>query len=65
MAKMIFPYQVKYENKYFLANMPFDVQDEDIKNLISEGGKVIGKKPDKSQDKTKSTRRRGASHDTA
>ena len=51
MAKVIFPYQVKYENKYFSANMPFDVQDEDIKNLISEGGKVIGKKPDKSQDK--------------
>lgn len=61
MAKIIFPYQVKYENKYFPANTPFDVKDENIKDLISDGGKVVEQKPDKIQ---KSARKRGTSHDT-
>lgn len=64
MAKLIFPYQVKYENKYFPANMPFDVQDEDIKDLILDGGKVVNQKPDKAPNKPKSTRKRGSIHDT-
>lgn len=64
MAKMIFPYQVKYENKYFPANTPFDVQNGDVKNLISDGGKVIEQKPDKTQKNLKSPRKRGFSHDT-
>lgn len=61
MAKMIFPYQVKYENKYFPANTPFIVPDEDIKNLILDGGKLIDQKQDKTQ---KSARKRGSNHDT-
>lgn len=61
MAKMIFPYQVKYENKYFPANTPFEIKDEDIKNLISDGGKVVEQKADKPQ---KSAKKRGFSHDT-
>lgn len=61
MAKMIFPYQVKYESKYFPANTPFDVKDENIKDLVSDGGKVIEQNPDKTQ---KSVRKRGTNHDT-
>ena len=64
MAKMIFPYQVKYENKYFPANTPFKIKDEDIKNLILDGGKLIDQKSDKTQKNLKFARKRGASHDT-
>ncbi len=64
MAKMIFPYQVKYKNNYFPANTPFIVLDEDIKSLVSDGGKVVEQKPDKTQKNLKSARKRGASHDT-
>lgn len=64
MAKIIFPYQVKYENKYFPANTPFDVKDENIKDLISDGGKVVEQKLDKTQKILKSPRKRGTNHDT-
>ena len=52
MTKMIFPYQVKYENKYFAANTAFDVKNEDIKSLTSQGGTVLEKC-------TKSSKKRG------
>lgn len=60
---MIFPYQIKYLDKYFSANTPFIVPDEGIKNLISDGGKVIEQKTDKAQSDRKSARKRGSIHD--
>ena len=64
MAKMIFPYQVKYLDKYFPSNTPFAIKDEDIKKLISDGREVIEQKPDKIQKNLKSARKRGSIHDT-
>ena len=55
MTKMIFPYQVKYENKYFPANTAFDVKNQDLKSLISQGGTVIEKS-------TKPSKKRGLSN---
>ena len=52
---MIFPYQVKYENKYFPANTAFDVKNQDLKSLISQGGTVIEKS-------TKPSKKRGLSN---
>lgn len=43
MEKMIFMYQIKYLGKYFNANTPFEVQNEDVQNLVSQGGTVIEK----------------------
>ena len=43
MEKMIFMYQIKYLGKYFNANTPFEVRNEDVQSLISQGGTVIEK----------------------
>lgn len=59
MAKMIFPYQVKYLNKYFQANTPFEAKDEDIKSLISDGGKLVEEKKTPVQDEKKAFKKRG------
>lgn len=43
MEKMIFMYQIKYLGKFFPANTELSVKNEDVKSLISEGGKVLEK----------------------
>ena len=61
MAKIVFPYQIKYLGKYFPANAPFKANDEDVKNLISDGGKLLEQSPKlaKTQNKEKPIRKRG------
>lgn len=55
MEKMIFMYQIKYLGKYFNANTPFEVRNEDLQSLISQGGTVIEKS-------TKPSKKRGLSN---
>ena len=55
MIKMIFSHQIKYSRSYFNANTPFEVRNEDVQSLISQGGTVIEKS-------TKPSKKRGLSN---
>lgn len=59
MAKMTFPFQIKYQGRYYPANMPFEAKDEDIKSLISDGGKLVKEKKTPVQEDKKSFKKRG------
>lgn len=39
--KVKFPFEVKYQGKYYTANMPFEIEAKDVDELISLGGIVI------------------------
>nr|DAM77423.1 MAG TPA: hypothetical protein [Caudoviricetes sp.] len=41
--KVEFPFEVKYQGKYYTANCPFEAEKKDLQELISIGGNVIEK----------------------
>ena len=43
MSKIKFPFEVKYNGKYYTSNVPFEVELKDIDELISLGGIIIEK----------------------
>lgn len=56
MSKIKFPFQVKYEGKYYTANMPFEAEEKDLQELISIGGKVVANVPLKTKKASKTKR---------
>ena len=40
MTKIIFPFQVKYKEKYIPSNLAFEAEDKDKKELLKMGGKT-------------------------
>lgn len=54
--KVEFPFEVKYQGKYYTANIPFEAEEKDLQELISTGGKVVTDVPLKTQKSSKTKR---------
>lgn len=39
--KMVFPFEIKYNGEYFSQGAVVSVDEKDVKELISVGGKVL------------------------
>ena len=39
--KMVFPFEIKYNGEYFSQNKVVSVDEKDVKDLVSIGGKVL------------------------
>ena len=54
--KVEFPFEVKYQGKYYTANMPFEAEEKDLQELISTGGNVVTDVPLKTKKSSKTKR---------
>lgn len=54
--KVKFPFEVKYQGKYYTANMPFEAEEKDLQELISTGGNVVTDVPLKTKKSSKTKR---------
>lgn len=55
--KVKFPFEVKYEGRYYTANVPFEVEENRLEELISIGGVVVEERNQENITKCKKARK--------
>ena len=55
MVKVTLPFQTKYKGRYIAANRDFEVDDNDKKELLKIGGKIVGEKSEPTTKKAENT----------